>query len=164
MSLSAALLAEFDHEMANTRKTLERVPEDRLDFSPHDRSFDLLQLAGHIANIPSWTKTILTTSELDVSGPFDRPSIESKSDILATFDQTLAEAREALSAASDEDLMVEWSLIMDGEPVFTMPRGAVLRSFVMNHNIHHRGQLTVYLRLVGAPVPALYGPSADEQG
>jgi len=124
----------------------------------------MLELAGHLANLPSWTAMTLNTTEVDASGPFERPEIASRADVLRVFDGNVAEARSALAAASSEELMVPWSLKMGGEVAFTMPRIGVLRSFIMNHNIHHRGQLTVYLRMVGAPVPALYGPSADEQG
>lgn len=157
-------LPEFDHEMANTRKALERIPDDKLDFKPHERSFSLLQLGGHLANLPSWTVMILTTTELDVSGPFEQPKIDSRDDILSTFDANVAQARGGLESASVDDLMVPWAMKMGDEVVFSMPRAAVLRSFILNHNVHHRGQLTVYLRLIGVPVPALYGPSADEQG
>jgi len=157
------MLPEFDHEMANTRKALERIPADRLDFRPHERSWSLLELGGHLAQLPRWTVMTLDTTELDIDAPFERPQIETRDDILSAFDASVAEARAALEAATAEDLMVTWSLKAGGQVAFALPRVAVLRSFVMNHGIHHRGQLTVYLRLLGAPVPALYGPSADEQ-
>ena len=157
------MLPEFDHEMANTRKTLERVDDGRFDWKPHEKSFSLKGLAGHIANIPPWVKVTLDTEELDVGQDFDQPTFESTADILAYFDGQVAEARAALEAASGEDLMAPWSMVMEGETIFSMPKAAVIRSFIFNHNVHHRGQLTVYLRLLDIPVPAVYGPSADEQ-
>lgn len=159
----ALLLPEFDHEMANTRKALERIPGDRLDFRPDPKSWTLRELAAHLANLPSWVSITLTTTELDLAQPFERRPTETKDQILAAFDASVAAARAALAPAGAGDLGVPWSLANGGREVFTMPRGAVLRSFVLNHVVHHRGQLTVYLRLVGAPVPGLYGPSADEQ-
>jgi len=159
----ATMLPEFDHEMANTRKTLERVPTERFDWKPHEKSFSLKELAGHIANIPSWVKVTLDTDELDVGQDFEQPTFGSTEEILSYFDEQVAEARAALESASGEALMKPWSMVMEGEEVFSMPKAAVLRSFIFNHNVHHRGQLTVYLRLLDLPVPALYGPSADEQ-
>ena len=159
----AMLLPEFDHEMANTRKALERIPDGKLDFRPHERSWTLRQLAGHLAQIPAWTPITLTTTEMDISQPFERPPLETKADILAAFDASVAGARGALAEAGADDLAVPWSLKSGSHVAFTLPRAAVVRSFVLNHSVHHRGQLTVYLRLAGAPVPALYGPSGDEQ-
>ena len=159
----AMLLPEFDHEMANTRKTLERLPEDKLDFTPHEKSWAMRQLAGHVAQLPGWVTVTLESTELDLEQPFPQPTLDSRDDILATFDGAVKGARAVLEAASAEDLMVPWTLKMGDQVVFTMPRIGVLRSFVMNHVIHHRGQLTIYLRLTGAPLPALYGPSADEE-
>ena len=159
----AMLVPEFDVEMANTRRALERIPEDRLDFKPHERSYSLLELAGHLSNLPQWTGLTLTTTEIDMDGPFERDEPTTKEAILAEFDANVAEARPILEGMSAEEFMVPWSLKMRGEVAFTMPRIAVFRSFIMNHNIHHRGQLTVYLRLLDVPVPAIYGPSADEQ-
>lgn len=157
------MLPEFDHEMANTRRTLERVDPERFDWKPHEKSYSLKELATHLANIPSWVSTALTTEELDVGGDFEQPDPASTEEILELFGRNVAEGRTALETASRDDLMVPWTLLMDGETVLTMPRGEVLRSFVMNHMVHHRAQLTVYLRLLDIPVPALYGPSADEE-
>ena len=142
---------------------LERVPGDQLAFRPHEKSWTLRQLAGHLAQIPGWIPVTLTTTELDVSQPFDQPKLDTREDILSVFDASVSQARAALEAAGAESLMVNWSLKAGEHTVFTMPRVAVLRGFVMNHCIHHRGQLTVYLRLCGGSVPALYGPSADEE-
>jgi uncharacterized damage-inducible protein DinB len=168
MALRDALLPEFDREMAGTRKVLERVPEDKLGWKPHEKSGTLGWLAAHVARLPQWASMALTTEELDISPPGGeppRPSLPtSRQQLLDWFDELSSEARNALANASDEDMLKGWTLLKGGEKIFTMPRLAVLRSFVMNHLIHHRGQLTVYLRMNGAPLPALYGPSADEAG
>lgn len=159
----ASLLPEFDQEMANTRKALERIPVDRLDFKPHEKSYSLLELASHISNLPTWTGMTLSTTELDLDQPFERTPPTNKAEILEEFEATSTEARQALEGASAEDLGVAWTLRSGDEVWFTMPRAAVYRSFVMNHLIHHRAQLGVYLRLLDVPVPGMYGPSADEQ-
>lgn len=159
---ATALLPEFDLEMANTRKALERIPGDRLGYKPHDKSFSLLQLAGHLSNIPAWTSVTLTTDGLDVSQPFDREAPTDVAGVLAEFDANVAEARAVLEAADEAQLMAPWTLRNGDEVMFTMPRASTFRMWVMNHTIHHRAQLTVYLRLLDVPVPALYGPSADE--
>jgi uncharacterized damage-inducible protein DinB len=159
----AVLLPEFDHEMANTRRTLERVLDAKLEFKPHEKSYSLLQLAGHIGNIPSWTEVTLTTEGMDIDGPFERDEPTSRTEILAEFDRNVASARPILEAASHDEMVSPWTLKMGGQEVFTMPRGSVFRLWVLNHMVHHRAQLTVYFRLLGIPVPALYGPSADEQ-
>ena len=158
-----ALLGEFDNEMQNTRKALEAIPADRLDFRPHERSFSLLELAGHIANLPSWTAMTLATEEFDLEAPREREEPETKEDVLAALEKSASDARVALEAASHDDLMVPWTLRSRDQEIVTMPRVAVHRSFVMNHLVHHRGQLTVYLRLMEVPVPGMYGPSADEE-
>ena len=158
----ADLLPEFDLEMANTRKTLERVPDDRLDFKVHDKSYSLLQLAGHLSNIPSWAAVTLLQDELDMSGPFERDEPTNVADILAEFDKNVASARKALEGATAEVLASPWTLKQDGQAMFTMPKGMTFRLWVLNHTVHHRAQLTVNLRLLDIPVPALYGPSADE--
>lgn len=162
MMNGAMLLPEFDREMANTRRVLERVPDDRLDFKPHEKSFRLGDLAAHVANLLTWTGISLTSTELDVSGPFERAVPKTNAELLALFDRNVAEARAALEGASEEAMGVDWSLIAGDQVYFTMPRGGVIRSFVMNHLIHHRAQLTVYLRLLDVPVPGMYGPTADE--
>ena len=159
----AMLLPEFDHEMAGLRKALERIPADQLGFKPHEKSWTMQQLAGHLAQLPGWTQVTVTTTELDLAQPWEQPPLDTRDQILAVFDDQVAQARAALEGASAEDLMIPWSLKMGDEVIFSMPRIAVLRSFVLNHVIHHRGQLTVYLRLTGGSVPALYGPSADEE-
>lgn len=159
----AMLLPEFDQEMANTRKVLEQVLDDQLDFRPHEKSWTLRELAGHVSQIPGWGHVTVSTTELDLSQPWDRPEFNGRTDFLSVFDREVTLAREAIEKATADDLMVPWTLKSGDEVFFSMPRVAVLRSFVMNHMIHHRAQLTVYLRLTGAPVPGMYGPSADEQ-
>ena len=166
MAISDALLPEFDQEMANTRKTLERVPDDRFDWKPHEKSSTLGGLATHIANLPSWTVHIMGGDELDIAPPGQGPlriePVTSQSELLEMFDRNIAAAREAIAGADDARMFGTWSLLKGGQTVFSLPRAAVLRSFLMNHVIHHRAQLGVYLRLNDIPVPALYGPSADE--
>jgi uncharacterized damage-inducible protein DinB len=159
----AMLLPEYDQEMANTRKALERVPDDKLTFKPHEKSFSLRDLAAHISNIPTWTEVTLTTTELDLDEPFDRTLPESRDDMLAHFDRAVASGRAVLEKTSADDMQVDWTLRTGEQVWFTQPRAAIFRSFVMSHLIHHRAQLTVYLRLLDVPVPGMYGPSADEQ-
>ncbi len=168
MKISDALLGEFDHEMANTRKTLERVPEAKFDYKPHAKSWAMGGLATHVAHIPGWAVNTLTMSELDIAppgkGPMQNPVAKSAKELLEIFDKNAAEARKAIAAAENDEWMKPWSLLAGGRKIFTMPKAAVMRSFVMNHLIHHRAQLGVYLRLNDVPVPAIYGPSADEGG
>lgn len=168
MAISQMILPEFDHEMANTRKTLERVPDDKFDWKPHEKSTTLGGLATHLSNIPSWTKNTFEANELDLA-PEGQPAprleqAKSTAELLETFDQNVASARAALESATDDKWMDKWSLLMGGKNIFTLPRAAVMRGFVMNHMIHHRAQLGVYLRLLDVPVPSIYGPSADEGG
>lgn len=166
MTLSEGLLPEFDQEMANTRKSLERVPEDKLGWKPHEKSGTMAWLAGHVANLPSWAIFAIKQDSLDLApqgAPVQAaPAAKSRKELLATFDKNAAEARAAIAGASDAHLRKTWTLLKTGKPLLAMPRTAVLRTFVMNHLIHHRAQLGVYLRLNNVPVPALYGPSADE--
>jgi len=168
MSFSEMMLPEFDQEMANTRKTLERVPEDKFAWKPHVKSTSLGGLATHLGNIPSWVKNTFAQDELDIAPPgappFRLEEAKSRSELLAAFDKNVADARAALESVSDEKWRGPWSLLNGGNKIFTMPRAAVMRSFVMNHLIHHRAQLGVYLRLLDVPVPSIYGPSADEGG
>jgi len=162
MPINEILLPEFDQEMAQTRKLLECVPEGRMDYKPHERSMTLGRLAGHVAELPSWATTTLTTEGLDIR-PGQQPYIaKSRQELLATFDKNVAEARPRIVAATDKELSQTWTLTFTGRPVFAMPRAAVLRSTFMNHLIHHRAQLGVYLRLNEVAIPGMYGPSADE--
>jgi uncharacterized damage-inducible protein DinB len=168
MGLSESLLPEFDQEMANTRKTLERVPEDKLGWKPHEKSMTMGGLATHLSNIPIWAAHAINEDSLDIAPPGEPPyhiqEVASRQEALDAFDQNVAAAREALAGASDEHLLNPWTLLSGGNTIFALPRIAVLRSFVMNHNVHHRAQLGVYLRLNDVPVPSIYGPSADEGG
>jgi uncharacterized damage-inducible protein DinB len=166
MKLSEMLLPEFDHEMAGTRKTLERVPTEKFDWKPHEKSWAMGGLATHLATIPFWATMTVERDSVDINPPggepLRNPQAASREEVLETFDKNLVAARAAIAGASDEHLTQPWTLLSGGRAIFTMPRVTVLRSFVMNHNIHHRAQLGVYLRLNDIPVPSLYGPSADE--
>jgi uncharacterized damage-inducible protein DinB len=165
MPISQALLPEFDQEMANTRKTLERIPEDKVAWKPHQKSMSLGRLAGHLAELPGFATTAIQTDSLDLSAREYKPLIaESQKQVLDVFDAKVKEARAALAGATDEQLMKPWSLIYQGKTVFTMPRAAVVRVMTLSHVIHHRAQLGVYLRLNDVAVPSIYGPSADESG
>ena len=166
MAIKDSLLPEFDHELATTRRVLERVPEAEFGWKPHDKSMSLGQLAGHVAGIPYYLTATLAAPFYDFATPDpkrggDKP--ESSASLLGEFDDKVKAARAALANASDAELMAQWSLKNAGHVIFTLPRVAAVRSFVMNHLIHHRGQLSVYLRLKNVPVPSIYGPSADEQ-
>ena len=161
--IAQSLLPEFDHEMANTRKMLERVPEDKLDWKPDPKSMSLGRLAGHVAEMPGWGTMTLNVDSLDIGqSQAEALTAKSRAQLLEEFDKNVVSARSAIAAASDESLMQPWSLLMKGNTVFTMPRISVIRTMVMNHVIHHRAQLSVYYRLTGVPVPGMYGPSADE--
>lgn len=166
MGLSESLLPEFDNEMANTRKTLARVPEEKSDWKPHEKSTSMGGLATHLSNIPTWVGYTIGQDSLDLA-PGGKPMppmemVRSQAQLLETFDANVAKARAAIAGASDAELFKPWSLMNNGNTILTMPKIAVLRSFVMNHLIHHRAQLGVYLRLNDIPVPSIYGPSADE--
>jgi uncharacterized damage-inducible protein DinB len=165
MAISNSLLPEFDNEMKNTRKTLERVPDDKFAWKPHDKSFPMGALAGHLANLPSWGSLTLSSDSVDVAPdgkPVKTPELNSTKEVLEKFDENAAATRAAIAAASDDDLFKPWTLKSNDNALMTMPKIAVLRNFVMNHMIHHRAQLGVYLRLNDIPVPSIYGPSADE--
>ena len=166
MTIAQSLLPEFDIQLKLTRTVLERVPEDKLEWRPHEKSFPLGLLALHIARLLRWAIWTFDRTELDLASPEAQKERaeppKSRAEILEAFDRNLAEARTALESASDADFMVGWTLKRGEMKMFTIPRAVVFRRMVMNHLIHHRAQLTVYYRLVGTPVPALYGPTADE--
>ena len=165
MSISQSLLPELDQETASTRKTLERVPADKLDYKPHEKSMAMGRLAQHIAEMIGWGTTTLTSDEFDISpdgSAYQPPPVGTPAEILASFDKGAAEFRAALASTTDEAFMRPWSLKMTGKTMFTMPKIAVVRGMILNHMIHHRAQLGVYLRMNNIPVPAIYGPSADE--
>ena len=167
MAMRQALLPEFDQEMSLTRRVLERVPDDRLSWQPHAKSMTLGRLASHLAELPGWGSLTLTADSFDLAPPgqpaFVSANFQSRDEILQAFDASIAKARAAIEQVEDEAMMQSWSLLRTGTPIFTMPRAAVLRAMVFSHIIHHRAQLTVYLRLNDVSVPAIYGPSADEQ-
>jgi len=166
MTYSETILPEFDREMASTRKVLERVPEDKLEWQAHPRSHTIGWNANHLAELPGWAVGTLGGASLDMAPPggepYRSPRLTKRREILDLFDRNVAEARAALAAARDEEMVQPWSLLKAGETLFTMPKAAVIRSFVLNHIIHHRAILCVYLRLNDIPVPGMYGPSGDE--
>ena len=166
MTIGQSMLPEFDQEMESTRKTLERVPDDKWNWKPHEKSGTLGWLAAHVGTVPEWISTVINTEELDyapVNGPaYQPPKIENRQQLLAAFDKASAEARKALASVSDEEIGKNWRLLGGGQEIVSLPRAACIRGMCLNHLYHHRGQLTVYFRLVGVPVPGLYGPSADE--
>ena len=163
MSFSLSLLPELDTELASLRKCLERLPGDQFGYQPHPRSMTLGQLATHVAQMPLWGATTINTTELDLSGDFEQPKPRTTAELLAIFEEGAKDYRAALEGASDEDLMVTWTLFGPGRTVMlAMPRIAVSRGMVMNHLVPHRGQLSVYMRLLEIPVPPIYGPTADE--
>jgi uncharacterized damage-inducible protein DinB len=164
MPLVDTLLPEFDHEMTLTRKVLERVPDDRLDWKPHAKSYAVGPLAQHLATIPMWGTMTLSEVQVDLASLPPNAPLHTRRDILALFDGHVASARAALVGKSDAEFKAQWSLKRDGHVIFSMPKQAVWRSFVISHLIHHRAQLGVYLRLLDVPVPSTYGPSADEGG
>ena len=165
MRLLDALLVEFDHETGVTRQLLQLVTEDRAGFRPHPKSYSLGELCLHLGRVLGWTSLIVRHAEFDLhpadAAPAERPGFESMATARAEFERQAREARAALASASDAELLETWSLKDGGKLLFTLPRAAVLRSWVFNHGIHHRGQLTVYLRLCEIPLPPIYGPTAD---
>lgn len=166
MSYAETVLPEFDQETAKTRKVLERVPVDKLDWRPHPKSNTIGWNANHLAEIPGWVEATLTKPSWDfapVDGPrYQSPKLTTRQAILDLFDRNVAAARKAIAAVKDEHMTQSWSLLQAGKPFFTMPRTAMIRNFILNHLIHHRAILCVYLRLNDVPVPGMYGPSADE--
>lgn len=168
MPIRDSLLPELDQELATTRKLLEVVPEAKTGFRPHEKSWTLGELSLHVANVLSWLPLTMQATEIDLSPPggepLTPPVFESAAATLRRFDETSRAARAALAGASDEDLGVPWTLKRRGQALFTLPRVACVRSFVLNHLIHHRGQLTVYLRMCDVPLPPVYGPTADVPG
>lgn len=166
MSIAQSLLPELEQEMAGTRKTLERLPEDKFEFRPHPKSFTMIALATHITNMLGWAIGVLNTDSFDVAPvggePYREDPAASVAELLEKFDKNFAEFRVALAHASDAHLTADWSLLAGGNTLFTKTRVACLRADIFNHMIHHRAQLGVYLRMNDVPVPGLYGPTADE--
>jgi uncharacterized damage-inducible protein DinB len=160
--LSKAFLPEFDQEMKTTRRLLERLPEDKPTWKPHEKSMELCQLATHLATIGHWADAIVGQDSFDVSSAPPTPKLTSRAEILAMFDASTASAHKAIAATSDAEMMKPWTFRSGDKTIFSMPRIAVFRTFILNHLIHHRGQFSVYLRLNNVSVPSIYGPSADE--
>jgi uncharacterized damage-inducible protein DinB len=165
VGIKDALLPEYDHEMGVTRRLLERLPEQEFGWRPHEKSRSLGALATHLAHIPTWTQAITEHGQYEIGeapSNVTPPVPATLKELLQRFDANVAEARRRLDALSDAELMALWTFKKGGHVVFSMPRIAALRSFLMNHSVHHRGQLSVYLRLRNVPLPAMYGPTADE--
>ncbi|MCW3121534.1 MAG: hypothetical protein JWQ38_1026 [Flavipsychrobacter sp.] len=163
MAIKDGLIAELQMEAASTRKMLERVPADKNDWKPHDKSMKMGNLAVHVAELPSWIGFTMNADELDLSTMNYKPTIpDNNADLLAKLDNTVKEAVEVLGKSDDAEFQKMWTLRNGSHVIFTMPKIAVLRSMVYSHHYHHRGQLSVYLRLLDIPVPGMYGPSADD--
>lgn len=162
-AIASSLIAELEHEGAVTRKILERIPPETFDWKPHEKSMSMSRLATHVAEMHGWTGPTVTQPELDFA-KFDYKPFEPKTteELVAHFDKNYSEAIETLKGASDDIWFEPWSLKNGETTYFTMPKVVVMRSMVLNHIVHHRGQLSVYLRENNIPVPAMYGPSADE--
>jgi uncharacterized damage-inducible protein DinB len=163
MSLNESLVVEFQQEAKTTRKLLERVPQDALGWKPHEKSMTMERLALHVTELFGWPRMLLTSNELDFSKrDYQSPKVNAISDLLELFDTNVAGSLDLLKTQTDEQLLQSWKLRSGEQIFFEMPRLAVLRSMILNHSIHHRGQLSVYLRLKNVPIPSIYGPSADE--
>jgi len=164
MSIVESLLPEYDHEMGTTRKLLDRVPEEHFGWKPHEKSMSLGRLATHLAELPAWIETAMSRAEFDMDPQAYVPrSFTSTAALLACFDRAVKVGRELMAGRTDPELLAPWTLKRGGEPVFTLPKVGVIRVWVLNHSVHHRGQLSVYLRLNDVPLPSIYGPSADEK-
>jgi uncharacterized damage-inducible protein DinB len=163
MSFAESIIQELVGVSATTQKMLERIPDDKLGWKPHEKSMSMSRLATHVAEIPNWVPLIVNSDELDLAKRDPKPREHgSRKEILDLFQGVLEDTKKALAGKSDQELMLPWKLKMGSQVVFELPRAVAIRSAVMNHLIHHRGQLSVYLRLNDIPVPGAYGPSADE--
>ncbi len=163
MAISSGLAGELKYEASNTRKMLAGIPEDKLDWQPHEKSMSLGRLACHIAELPRWINCIMASTEFDLAkDTFNRLKASSKDEIIAGFEAIMQQGMELLEEAPDEALNIKWTFRKGELKSFELPRKVVIRNLVMNHIIHHRAQLSVYLRLLNVPVPGMYGPSADE--
>jgi uncharacterized damage-inducible protein DinB len=163
MAIKDALIPEWEAEMRSTRRLLEAVPFDKADWKPHEKSMTLKRLATHIAELPQWLTLTLQTSELDFAKGYFQDKPESKEELMSLFDRSAAASIEELKKATDENFLSDWTLRMGDRIFFTRQKAKVIRGFAFSHLFHHRGQLTVYLRLLDVPVPGMYGPTADEQ-
>jgi uncharacterized damage-inducible protein DinB len=161
--LSQSIIPELQQETLQTKKMLEKVPYQKADWKPHEKSMNLWRLSTHISEIPSWITTTINTEEMDLgTWKYNPPQLKSTEELLQNLDKNTEEAIKTLRTASDEHLMVNWTLRSGEHIILKMPRIAVIRSVGMNHLIHHRAQLSVFLRLLDVPVPGMYGPSADD--
>jgi uncharacterized damage-inducible protein DinB len=164
MAINQALIAELKHESVNTRNLLSRVPTEKFSWKPHEKSMTTGRLATHIATIPAWIGRVLQMDEFDMAkSPLQLETAENTETLLKKFDETLAANIPLLETASDETLNTPWTFRNGEHVIFTLPRKVVLRNMALNHQIHHRGQLSVFLRLLDIPIPGMYGPSADER-
>ena len=163
MPFSQTLLPEFDEEMMNTRKLLECVPDGKFDYQPHAKSMTMARLASHVAELPSWVPFTVDLEVLDMSPDMKPEIFTTRAALLEKFDKGVAEAPEKIAATSDQKWQVTWTFKYAGKEIMSMPRSKVMRSVIMNHLVHHRAQLGVYLRLNEVEIPGMYGPSADEQ-
>ena len=161
MSFSETYVPEFDHEMANTRKLLECVPDGKFGWKPHAKSMSLGRLATHVAELVEWGAHVVNHDKLDLGAGTQPPEPTTKAGLIEMMDRNVAASRRAIAGATDEHLAQNWALVYGGQTIFAMPRAQVLRTVALNHIIHHRGQLSVYLRLLDVPIPGMYGPSAD---
>jgi uncharacterized damage-inducible protein DinB len=163
MNLIDPVLSELAHEAGTTRRLLERVPAQRLTWAPHKKSMTLGRLATHIAELPGWVGSIVEKDEFDIgTSGYVPPTLATVGEIVAMFDKNVAMATESLKRQGNDRLLANWQFKKSGQVMMQMPRLAMIRSFLMNHLIHHRGQLSVYLRLQDVPLPSIYGPTADE--
>ncbi len=166
MSYADSILPEFEQEMANTRKVLEAVPNDKLDWKPHEKSNTIGWNANHLAEIVNWVEGTFAAPEWDIglegTEAYHSPTLESREEILALFDKGVADARRTIESATEESVNEMWSLKDNGKTLIEVPRGVTVRTFILNHTIHHRAILCVYLRMNDVPVPGMYGPSGDE--
>ena len=158
-----SILMEFEQEANTTRRVLERVPGDKLGWKPHEKSMSLGQLALHVANTPGDVAEIASVDEVEVPDFSDFPTVSSTQELMSAYDESLKKARELLDGLDDQSAMSTWRAMKDGQELMAVPRMGVVRSIMLNHWYHHRGQLSVYLRLLDIPVPSIYGPSADER-
>jgi uncharacterized damage-inducible protein DinB len=163
MTIAEAMIGEFTQEAVGTRKMLERLPEDKFSWKPHEKSMSLGRLATHVAEIPEWAQTIVNDDSFDMDAADFKPKdFKTKQEILDYFDKNVENFKKVMSGQTDEHLFKNWKLLAGGHAAVDMARVACLRGFVLSHSIHHRGQLSVYLRENDVPLPAIYGPSADE--
>lgn len=162
MAINQAFIGELQHEAATTRKVLERIPQETFDWKPHEKSMSMKDLATHVADMFGWFSYTLEADELDFAAGYEQPRVANAQELVEILDKNVAAAIGSLQKTDDAMFMKKWTLRSGEQILLEMPKAAVVRGMVMNHIVHHRGQLSVYLRLNDIPVPAMYGPSADE--